>query len=191
MKKFVALILAVVLVLSFSVSALALKSPGGTIYFEVIVNRTNQGESNKTDEVINVKENGELELVPVVNEEKEFEGWEFYDADMKPAEIGKDFEIVKVTKKDGSEAIKGIDYEIVGSKVVPKAEEYINVVIKPLVDRVIVNEAFKGVKPNVVLPSGDVLSPVTGMSTSVVMMLVAAILGGAALMVVSRKKVNA
>lgn len=191
MKKFVALILAVVLVLSFSVSALALKSPGGTIYFEVIVNRTNQGESNKIDEVINVKENGELELVPVVNEEKKFEGWEFYDADMKPAEVGKDFEIVKVTKKDGSEAIKGIDYEIVGSKVVPKAEEYINVVIKPLVDRVIVNEAFKGVKPNVVLPSGDVLSPVTGMSTSVVMMLVAAILGGAALMVVSRKKVNA
>lgn len=191
MKKFVALILAVVLVLSFSVSALALKSPGGTIYFEVIVNRTNQGESNKPDEVVNVKENGELELVPVVNEEKKFEGWEFYDAEMKPAEVGKDFEIVKVTKKDGSEAIKGIDYEIVGSKVVPKAEAYINVVIKPLVDRVIVNEAFKDVKPNIVLPNGNVLSPVTGMSTSVVMMLVAAILGGAALMVVSRKKVNA
>lgn len=190
MKKFIALILTVVLVLSFSVSAFALKSPGGNVYHEVIIDRTNANSSD-VDERVTVKEGGELEIKPVGNNQKDFEGWEFYKPNMGAAEIGKDFEIVAVTKEDGSAAVKGTDYDIVGGKVVSKNGDYINVTIKPLVDTIYVSEAYKGGKADFNPPKGTVNSPVTGMSLSVIMTLIAVILGGAALMVASRKKVDA
>lgn len=190
MKKLMALILTVVLVLSFSVSAFALKSPGGNVYHEVIIDRTNANGSD-VDERVTVKENSDLEIKPVGNDEKEFEGFEFFKPDMSAAEVGKDFEIVKVTKEDGSAAVKGTDYDVINGKVVSKNGDYINVTIKPLVDTIYVSEAYKGGKADFNPPKGTVNSPVTGMSLSVVMMLVAVVLGGVALMVASRKKVNA
>ena len=191
MKKFIALILTVVLALTLSVSAFALKSPGGTVFHEVIINRTNDGESSETAERVIVKENGELELVPVENDQKDFEGWKFFTPDMKPAEEGKDFEIVSVTKGDGTPAVKGTDYEIVKGQVIPKGNIYINVTIKPIADTIYVSEVYKGVKIEFNVPDGTINSPVTGMSTTVLAVLVAAVLGGAALMIASRKKVNA
>lgn len=191
MKKFIAMVLAVVLVLSFSVSAFALKSPGGTVFHEVIINRTNTGASSETAERVTVKENGDLALVPVENDDKDFEGWKFYKPDMSKAEIGKDFEVVTIVKKDGTAAVKGTDYEIVDNHIVPKDGKYITVIIKPIADTVYVSEVYKDVKIEFNVPDGTINSPVTGMSLSVIMMLVAVVLGGAALMVVSRKKVEA
>lgn len=191
MKKFIALILTVVLALTLSVSAFALKSPGGTVFHEVIINRTNDGESSETAERVIVKENGELKLVPVENDQMEFEGWKFFTPDMKPAEEGKDFEIVSVTKGDGTPAVKGTDYENVKGQVIPKGDIYINVTIKPIADTIYVSEVYKGVKIEFNVPDGTINSPVTGMSTTVLAVLVAAVLGGAALMIASRKKVNA
>ncbi|MBE6728948.1 MAG: hypothetical protein E7568_01795 [Ruminococcaceae bacterium] len=191
MKKLLAVVLTVVLVLSFSVSAFALKSPGGTVYHEVIVNRTNDGASSETAERIVVKENGELELKPVENDQRDFEGWKFFKPNMEAAVEGKDFEIVAVTKKDGSKAVEGTDYEIKNGQVIPKDGAYINVTIKPLADTVYVSEVYKGVKIEFKVPDGTVNSPVTGASLSVVAILFAAVIGGAALMLASRKAVKA
>ena len=130
MKKLLAIVLTVVLVLSFSVTAFALKSPGGTVYYEVIVNRTNTGENSEVAEKVIVRENGSYELVPVENDEIAFEGWGFYDKDMNAAKLGEDFEIVGVTRADGTAAEEGVDYEIKNGEVVSKNGDYLKVKIK-------------------------------------------------------------
>ena len=190
MKKLLAVVLALVLVLSFSVTAFALKSPGGTVYHEVIINRTNDGESSETAERVTVKQNGELELKPGKSEDLKFEGWKFFKPDMSAAVVGTDFEIVKVTKEDGTAAVKGTDYEVKNGQVVAKDGKIINVVIKPIADTVYVSEVFNGVKIEFNVPDGTVNSPVTADSGIAVVALVMALVAGAVMLFASKRAYN-
>ena len=189
MKKLLAIVLTVALVLAFSVSALALKSPGGTVYYEVVVNRTNTGDNSDVAEKVTVLENGTLELAPVENDEIKFEGWGFYKKNGNAAKEGKDFEIVSVTFADGTAAVKGEDYEIKNGKVVSKDGEYLNVVIKPISDNLMVSELYEGVDVEITPPGGKPVSPPTGVNfnMAVVAALFALVLVSGAAAVASKR----
>ncbi len=192
MKKLLAVVLTIVLVLAFSVSSFALKSPEGTVYYEVIVNRTNTGDNSDVAEKVTVLENGTLELAPVENDEIKFEGWGFYTKNMNAAKEGKDFEIVSVTFADGTAAVKGEDYEIKNGKVVSKDGEYLNVTIKPLSDNLYVSELYKGVDVEITPPGGKPVSPPTGVNYNMaaVAALFALVFASGAVAVVAAKRVR-
>ncbi|MBE6739919.1 MAG: hypothetical protein E7565_06335 [Ruminococcaceae bacterium] len=191
MKKILAIMLTVILVLSFSVSAFALKSPGGTVYYEVLVNRTNTGENSDVAEKVVVKENGTLELAPVENDDIAFEGWGFYKKNGNAAKIGEDLKIESVTKADGSAAKEGVDYEIKNGKIVSKNNEYLTVEIKPLKDGVMVSELYEGVVPEITPPgTNKPISPSTAdFSMAVAGLLFAlVVLSGASVVAVKRAR---
>ena len=191
MKKILAIMLTLILVLSFSVSAFALKSPGGTVYYEVIVNRTNTGENSDVAEKVTVKENGTLVLAPVENDDIAFEGWGFYKKDGNAAKIGEDLKVEGVTKADGSAAKEGVDYEIKDGKIVSKNNEYLTVEIKPLKDGVMVSELYEGVDVNINVPGTDkpVSPPTADFSMAVAGILFAlVVLSGASVVAVKRAR---
>ena len=191
MKKIFALILTVALILSFSVSAFALKSAGGTEFREVIVNRTNDGKNSSVADRVTVEKDGTIALKPVENDNREFEGWKFYKPNKSPALAGTDYEIVSVTLPDGTKAVEGTDYVVKNGEVVSLKGDYINVVIKPLSDTVYVSEAYEGVEIDFNVPK-DTVNPLTGESVnlSVIATLVMLVLGGAALAVSSKRAFN-
>lgn len=191
MKKILAIMLTVILVLSFSVSAFALKSPGGTVYFEVIVNRTNTGDNSDVAEKVVVKENGTLELAPVENDDIAFEGWGFYKKNGNAAKIGEDLEIESVTKADGSVAKEGVDYEIKNGKIVSKNNEYLTIEVKPLKDDVMISELYEGVDVEINVPGTDkpVSPPTADFSMAVAGLLFAlVVLSGASVVAVKRAR---
>ena len=191
MKKILAIMLTVILVLSFSVSAFALKSPGGTVYFEVIVNRTNTGENSEVAEKVIVKENGTLELAPVENDDIAFEGWGFYKKNGNAAKIGEDLKIESVTKADGSAATEGVDYEIKNGKIVSKNNEYLTIEVKPLKDEVMISELYEGVDVDINVPGTDkpVSPPTADFSMAVAGLLFAlVVLSGASVVAVKRAR---
>lgn len=193
MKKLLAIILTVVLVLSFSVSALALKSPGGTVYYEVLVNRTNTGENSDVAEKITVKENGSLEIAPVENDEIKFEGWGFYKQNGSAAKEGVDFKIESVKLPDGTEAKEGVDYEIKDGKVVALDNDYLSIEIVPLTDGVAVSELYEGVDVEITpptTPDKPVSPPTADFSMAVAGMLFALVVLSGAAVVVSAKRVR-
>ncbi len=189
MKKILAILLTLVLVMGFSVSAMAVTSPGGVEYNDVYINRTSTGSSSQTAEHVSVKEGDTLELVPG-DSELEFLGWNFYNPDMKEAEIDKDFEIVSVKKADGTDAVKGTDYTIEGGKIVAKNGTVLKVVIKPIADKLYVSENFKGVDIKFNISDTESLSPVTGIDVNytVVAILGFVLIASAAVAVVASKK---
>ena len=191
MKKTLAIMLTLILVLSFSVSAFALKSPGGTVYYEVIVNRTNTGENSDVAEKVTVTENGTLALAPVENDDIAFEGWGFYKKDGNAAKIGEDLKVESVTKADGSAAKEGVDYEIKDGKIVSKNNEYLTVEIKPLKDGVMVSELYEGVDVDINVPGTDkpVSPPTADFSMAVAGLLFAlVVLSGASVVAVKRAR---
>ena len=192
MKRLFAIVLTVVLILTFSVSAFALKSPGGTVYYEVIINRTNTGSNSSVAEKVNVLEDGSLELTPVENDEIKFQGWAFYKKKMNAAIEGTDFEIVSVTFADGTPAVKGEDYTYKNGKVTSKNGDYLNVTIKPLSDSIYVSELYKGVDVVITPPGGKPVSPVTGVNFNMaaVAALFALVLLSGASAVVAAKRVR-
>ena len=189
MKKILAILLTLVLVMGFSVSAMAVVSPGGVKYNDVYINRTSTGESSQTVEHVSVKEGNTLELVPG-DSKLEFIGWNFYTPDMEEAEIGKDFEIISIKKSDGTDAVEGKDYTIKGGKIVAKDGIILNVTIKPLVDVLYVSENFKGVDIKFNISDTESLSPVTGIDVNytVVAILGFMLLASATVAVVASKK---
>ncbi len=191
MKKIFALILTVALIFTFSVSAFALKSAGGTEYHEVIVNRTNEGKNSEVADRVTVQKDGTIALKPVQNESRDFEGWKFYKPNKSPALAGTDYEIVSVTLPDGSKAVEGTDYVIEKGEIVSKNGAYLNVVIKPLSDTVYVSEAYEGVDIEFNVPK-DTVNPLTGESVnlSVVATLIMFVMAGAALAVASKRAFN-
>ena len=191
MKKILAIMLTVILVLSFSVSAFALKSPGGTVYFEVVVNRTNTGENSDVAEKVVVKENGTIELAPVENDDIAFEGWGFYKKNGNAAKIGEDLKIESVTKADGSVATEGVDYEIKNGKIVSKNNEYLTIEVKPLKDDVMISELYEGVDVDINVPGTDkpVSPPTADFSMAVAGLLFAlVVLSGASVVAVKRAR---
>lgn len=193
MKKLFAILLTVVLVLSFSVSAFALKSPGGTEYFEVIVNRTNTGENSQTAEKVTVSANGAIDLEPVENDDLDFEGWGFYKKNGAAAKEGVDFKIEGVTFADGTAAKEGVDYEIKGGKVVSKKGDYLTVSVKPLKDGIMISELYEGVDVEITPPGGGKpISPITGVNYNMaaIAALFALVLVSGATAVVAAKRVR-
>ena len=191
MKKILAICLTLVLILAFSVSSFALKSPGGTVYHEIIINRTNTGESSSTAERVTVKEGNSLDVTPGASSTLDFEGWKIYTPDMKAAEEGKDYEIISVTKKDGTPAVKGTDYTVKNGEIYSVNGEYITIDIKPLTDTLYVSEVFEGVKIEFNPPKETVNSPVTGENNmALVFALGVAMLLSGAMAVVSVKRVR-
>lgn len=192
MKKLLAILLTVVLVLSFSVSAFALKSPGGTVYYEVVINRTNTGDNSDVAEKVTVLEDGSLELAPVENDEIDFEGWGFYKSNGAAAKEGVDFEIETVTLPNGAAAKEGVDYEIKGGKVIAKKGEYLTVTIKPLKDGIMVSELYEGVDVEITPPGGKPVSPPTGVNynMALVVALLSLVLVSGAVAAASAKRVR-
>lgn len=191
MKKILAISLALILVLAFSVTSFALKSPGGTAYSEVIINRTNTGASSTTAERVTVKDGDSLGIVPGESNNLDFEGWKIYTPDMKAAKEGKDYEIISVKKKDGTPAVKGTDYTVKDGEIYSVNGEYITIDVKPLTDTLYVSEVFKGVKIEFNPPKGTVNSPVTGENNmALVIALGVAMLLSGVMAVVSVKRVR-
>ncbi|MEE0945920.1 MAG: hypothetical protein U0M42_03710 [Acutalibacteraceae bacterium] len=191
MKKIFALVLVVALVLSFSVPAFAIKSSGGTVYHEVIVNRTNDGKNSAVADRVTVEKDGTIALKPVENDSREFEGWKFYKPNKSPALAGTDYEIVSVTLANGQKAVEGTDYTVKNGEIVSVKGDYLNVVIKPLSDTVYVSEAYEGVEIKFNVPK-DTVNPLTGESVnlSVVFTLVMLVMGGVVLAVSSKRAYN-
>lgn len=155
MKRIIALVLSLVLVLAFAVSAVALVSPGGLVYRKIIVNRTNTGTNSTQPEafVVIVGENGTVTVVPKESETLTFEGWAlfgFWNVTTKkgtPAKAGTDYEIIEVKLKDGTPAIEGVDYRLDKEGYISAIDgKLITVTIKPLIDMLYVSEAYEGVE---------------------------------------------
>ena len=113
MKKIFALILTVTLIFTFSVSAFALKSAGGTEYHEVIVNRTNEGKNSEVADRVTVQKDGTIALKPVENDSRDFEGWKFYKPNKSPALAGGNLRTALysylIAKHDGGKFILRIE----------------------------------------------------------------------------------
>lgn len=134
MKKVFAILLTVILVLSLSVPAFAAKSPNGTIYFEVIVNRPVEGDDATETTKVTVKEDGVVVVEAVKNQEVKFDGWFFFKQNGSAAKEGVDFEIETVKLADGTVAKEGVDYKVEDGKVVSINNVPLQVEIKPLAD---------------------------------------------------------
>jgi hypothetical protein len=138
MKKVFAILLTVILVLSLSVPAFAAKSPNGTIYFEVIVNRPVEDDSSSSDATettkVTVKEDGVVVVEAVKNQEVKFDGWFFFKQNGSAAKEGVDYEIETVKLADGTVAKEGVDYKVEDGKVVSINNVPLQVEIKPLAD---------------------------------------------------------
>ena len=138
MKKILAIMLAVILALSISVPAFAAKSPGGNVYFVVIINKpdTSEGAADGTtkDEKVTVKENGTIVIKPVEDVEIKFEGWGFFKQNGSAAKEGVDYKIESVKLADGTEAKKGVDYEVKEGNVVAINNTHLEVTFIPLAD---------------------------------------------------------
>lgn len=191
MKKLFAILVCVLLLTTLTtISATALKSPGGTVYHEVYLNRTHDGSSKEPSEKYVVKQNDYVELSNIDTNKLVFEGWEFYTEDMKPAVEGEDYEIGEITLADGSPAIKGTHYEIKNGKIVAKNDTALKIQIQPLVDTLYVTEIHKGVPVKFVISETETLSPVTAdtVSVTIISALSVVTLAAAAAMIFTAKK---
>ncbi len=138
MKKILAIMLTVILALSISVPAFAAKSPGGNVYFEVVINKpdTSEGAADGAtkDETVKVFEDGVIKIKPVENVEIKFEGWFFFKQNGSAAKEGVDYKIESVKKADGTEAKEGVDYEVKEGQVIAINNTRLEVTFKPLAD---------------------------------------------------------
>lgn len=168
MKKVLSILLALVLILAIPVSAMALKSSGGTEYHKVVINHTNTGTSSEKAETEIVVKGDTIDIV--VNKPKEdltFTGVSVYTDPKasKPAVIGKDVEVIGVTLSSGEAAIEGTDYKIDknSGKIISLNGEIFTVEIKPLVDNLYVSDGFKDASGNNVKEefNGVVDSPIS------------------------------
>jgi len=187
MKKIFAVLLAVILIMTFSFSAMALVSPQGPAYNTIYINRTSSGESSEIAERVTVVEGESSLIVPTDSTKYEFLGWNIYTPDMKFAKEGVDYEIAAVKKADGTPAVEGTDYTKENGKIVAKDGKLISVDIRPLIDVIYVSENHKGVDIKFNISSSETLSPPTGFDYSVVVILSTVILAVGALTIVSKR----
>ncbi len=186
MKKILSVLLALALVFTFAVSAFALNSPQGVENAKVVINRTANGSNSSVAETVAVKEDGSLELKPGDSKLK-FNGWGVYTTDgKKEAVLNRDYTIVSVTLASGKAAVEGTDYKIVDGKIESLNNAALNITIKPLIAQLFVSELFGNVDVKFNIPS-----PVTGYDyqTGLVVALALVILGAAATVIASRKRV--
>ena len=190
MKKLSALILVLVLLFTFSISAFAVKSPSGKEFYDVYINYTGSGKSSDVVEH-NAVEKGETVTLTPSESDLDFIGWNFYDSDMKTAKEGTDYEIVSIKLEDGSAAVEGTHYTLKNGKILAKNGTILVVEIEPGTTPLYVSDVYKDVDIEFNLPDdGGTLSPSTGDSVNpaIVALLSFAILVSGAVATLTAKK---
>ncbi len=156
MKKILALVLTLVLILGLSVPVFAAKSAGGQVYFKVVIvdgNDHKDAPASTTPENIThttVVDGNKVKVT--ANESKgKFDGWVIY-------------------KADGTVAVKDVDYKVLGAFSLTDPE----IEIIPLTT-IVITANYNGVKTETVIVSDEDESPATGDNTVVVLSAVALI----------------
>lgn len=167
MKKLLALVLTLVLIIGLAVPVFAAKSAGGTVYFKVVVvdgNGHKDAPADATPDNITHTTVVEGNKIKVTADESkgDFDGWVIY-------------------KADGTVAVKDVDYKVLGAFTLADSE----IEIIPLAT-IVITANYNGVKTETVIVNDEDESPETGDNTVVVLSAVALIaLCGA---VVSKKQ---
>lgn len=150
MKKILALVLTLVLILGLSVPVFAAKSAGGTVYFKVVVvdgNAHKDAPAGTTPK--NITENtvvdGKSIKVKADESKGVFDGWVIY-------------------KADGTVAVKDVDYKVLGAFSLTDPE----IEIIPLAT-IVITANYDGVKTETVIVNDEDESPKTGDNTVVVL----------------------
>ncbi len=143
MKKILALVLALILVMGLSVPVFAAKSAGGQVYFKVVIidgNDHKDAPAGETPENIThttVADGNKIKVT--ANEEKgKFDGWVIY-------------------KADGTLAVKDVDYKILGAFSLTDPE----IEIIPLAT-IVITANYDGVKTEPIKVDDEDESPETG-----------------------------
>ena len=156
MKKILALVLTLVLILGLSVPVFAAKSAGGTVYFKVVVV---DGNGHKDAPAGTTPDNVTESIVVAGNKIK-----------VKADEYKGDFDGWVIYKADGTVAVKDVDYKILGAFSLTDPE----IEIIPLAT-IVITANYNGVKTEPVIVNDEDESPETGDNTVVVLSAVALI----------------
>lgn len=154
MKKILALVLSLVLILGLSVPVFAAKSAGGTVYFKVVVvdgnDHKDAPDSATPDNIThNTVIDGNKIKVTANKEKGDFDGWVIY-------------------KADGTVAVKDVDYKVLGAFTLTDPE----IEIVPLAT-IVITANYNGIKTETVIVNDEDESPETGDNTVVVLSAVA------------------
>ena len=147
MKKILAVLLAVLLLVTLSVSAMALPSSQGQEVNKVVINHTNTGKSSATPEVKAIVKGDTVTLIPGKSTTLTFNGWAMFtdSAAKEIADETLDYELISVVKEDGSAAVLGVDYKKEDGKIVSLKNELLTITVKPLVETLYVSDLYEGV----------------------------------------------
>ena len=156
MKKAIAILLTLIMIVGMAVPAFAAKSPNGQEYFKVVIVDGNDhkdapaGEKHENiTETLIVKND---KVIAKANPEKgKFNGWKIY-------------------KANGQPAVLGVDYKIVGAFSLTDSE----IQIIPLAT-IVITANYNGVKTETVIVNDEEEAPPMGDSTVVVLSAVALI----------------
>lgn len=154
MKKLLALILTLILIMGLSVPVFAAKSAGGTVYFKVVVIDGNahadaDDAANAENITHNIVTDGKSIKVKADETKGAFDGWIIY-------------------KADGTLAVKDVDYKVLGAFSLADPE----IEIVPLAT-IVITANYDGVKTETIIVNDEDESPETGDNTAVVLAAVA------------------
>ncbi|MBQ4612725.1 MAG: hypothetical protein IJB26_04180 [Clostridia bacterium] len=157
MKKAIAILLTLVLIVGLSVPAFAAKSPNGQEYHKVVVIQGNDHADSdvapeKAENVtFNTVNAGKSITVKADPEKGKFDGWKIY-------------------KADGTEAVAGVDYKILGVATLASTE----MEIVPL-NTIVIAANYDNVVTETIIVNDEDEAPETGDSTVAVLGAVALI----------------
>ena len=157
MKKTLAILLTLVLVFGLSVTTFAAKSPNGQEYHKVVVIQGNDHADNKVEPekaeniTFNTVIDGKSIMVKADEKFVKFDSWKIY-------------------KADGTEAVAGVDYKILGVATLASAE----MEIIPLTT-IVIAANYDSVVTETIIVNDEDKAPETGDSTIVVLSAVALI----------------
>ncbi len=143
MKKILALVLALMLVIGLSVPVFAAKSPNGQVYFKVVVIHGNDHkdapEGTTPDNITynNVKQGNKI-AVEAEESRGKFDDWTIY-------------------KADGTVAVKDVDYKLLGTSTLKDSK----IEIIPMATLVVAAN-YNGVKTQPIIINDEDKAPATG-----------------------------
>ncbi len=143
MKKILALVLALVLVMGLSVPVFAAKSPNGQVYFKVVVvdgnDHKDAPEGTTPDNITyNTVVDGNKIKVTATESKGTFDGWVIY-------------------KADGTVAVKDVDYKLLGAFSLTDPE----IEIVPLAT-IVITANYNNVKTETIIVNDEDEAPATG-----------------------------
>ncbi len=161
MKKAIAILLTLIMVIGMATPAFAAKSPNGTEYFKVVIVDGNdhkdapqQGgqQNDKHENITHTTVIKDKSVVVKANPNKgKFDGWKIYKADGKPA-------------------VEGVDYKVLGAFSLTDDE----IEIIPLAT-IVITANYNDVVTETVIVNDEEEAPPTGDNTVVVLSVVALI----------------